>query len=477
LRINSLLIVDGIRTYQKIGESPYPARIQFTLILMEFTQPNVKSIRDQLIKGTASSFIIQIGFAGLSFITAVVLARLLGTESYGAYANAMAWVGIFGVFASFGFGSLLVRDVAILRSQGDYAELKGFLRYSNSFVFGFSIFLGLVVLVIARITYYSPDKEIMRQSLWIASLLIPLTALTSLKQSATRGLEHIAHSMLPDLIIRPMLILACVIAIYYFWPGGLNALTAMAISVLAAFITFSLSSFWLQGFLPVEVSQVQPKYKVRVWLTAAFPMLVYVGLQILIAQTSTVMLGLERSAEDVGLFAVAFRVSTLLTFFMGAVQSVLGPMMARLHANGEKKRLQEILTLTVRVSFLLTLLLSLVILFGSDYILSVFGSKFIIAKVALGILILGNLIDIASGSPALLLVMTGHERSVAIVFTIIAFVNVLLNALLISPYGFEGAAVASIISLILSRLILSIYALNNLHLNTTIFSFLSFRSL
>jgi O-antigen/teichoic acid export membrane protein len=421
-------------------------------------------------RGSISSFLIQSSFAALSFISAVVLARLLGTENYGAYANAMAWVGVFGVIASFGFGSLLVRDVAILRSQSKWAELKGFLRYSNGFVLGFSLLLSLMVMIIAWGIYSSPDKEIMRVSLWCASFLIPLTALATLKQSAIRGFENIVQSILPDMIIRPILILVGVYVIKFFFPFQLNAFSAVLMSVFAALITFCLSSYWLNCLLPSEIIQSKATYAVKTWMNSAFPMLVFVGLQILISQTSIVMLGMQKSAEDVGIFSVALRIATFLTFFIAAIHTVIGPIMARLYANGEKQRLQDILTITVRVSFLATALLGLLILFGSDFILSIFGQEFLAAKVALGILVFGNLADIATGSPALLLVMTGHEREVAIVYVIFAVINIILNGILISSYGYEGAALASVISVVVSRAILAAYSLNKLKLNPTVFS-------
>ena len=43
-----------------------------------------------IVRGSASSFLIQVGFAGLSFITTTVLVHLLGLDGYGAYSNAVA---------------------------------------------------------------------------------------------------------------------------------------------------------------------------------------------------------------------------------------------------------------------------------------------------------------------------------------------------------------------------------------------------
>ena len=92
---------------------------------MEITEPQTNSLRAQIINGTASGFLIQIGFAGLSFITTIVLVRLLGSEGYGAYSNAFAWVNILASLGLFGFNSLLLRDMAILKAQNKLAINQG----------------------------------------------------------------------------------------------------------------------------------------------------------------------------------------------------------------------------------------------------------------------------------------------------------------------------------------------------------------
>ncbi len=428
------------------------------------------SERATVAKGTASSFLIQGGFAGLSFILATVFARLLGPDGYGAYANAIAWTNVLGTFASFGFGALLVRDVAILQSQSRWGDLKGFLKYSIGFVVVFSLILMLVQIIGAQMFFNSPEKEIMRQALWIGVFLIPLSALTIVIRSALRGLEQVTRSMLPDLILRPISILVVVLFWGYLFPDSVNVFSVLLISVVVTLLTVVLSSVWFRLFLPVEVQKVMPTYQIRLWLKAAFPMLLYSGLQIFISQTSTLALGVKGSSQDVGLFSVAFRLSNLLTFFLGAVHIAMAPLMARLYANGESRRLQRILTLAVQASFFLTLLFSVFLILFSDSALAIFGIEFTQARVALIILVLANLVDAASGNPSLLLSMTGYEQTVAIIFSGIAIFNLALNFGLIPEYGFVGASWASLISLFVSRCVLTIYALKFVGINPTIFS-------
>ena len=153
------------------------------------SQPTAASggLRAHLIKGAAGSFVLQVGFAGFAFLNAIILARVLGAQGYGAFANAMAWVGLLTIPATFGFGILLVRDVAIYRAQYKWALLNGLLRFSNSFVLLLSVLLALVAAGIAGFIFSSPIQATLRLTLWFAMPLIPLFALSSLSESTLRG--------------------------------------------------------------------------------------------------------------------------------------------------------------------------------------------------------------------------------------------------------------------------------------------------
>ncbi len=425
-------------------------------------------LRTHLIKGAAGSFVIQVGFAGLAFLNAIILARLLGAGGYGAFANAMAWVSLLVIPATFGFGTLLVRDVAIYRSRGEWAALKGLLSFSNSFVLALSVLLTLVFLAVAGFVFSAPEQDMMRLSLWIAAPLVPLFALSNLRESATRGLEHVFRASLPGMIFRPGLLLIGIILIYLLWPNRLSAPAAMAINVGAAAAALAVGICWLRKVLPSEVKQAQPEYKAGFNLKAAFPMLIYGGMQIILGQTDIVMLGVMRSTEEVGLYAAASRLAYLLVYVMVAANIIMAPIMARLYTNGEKARLQKILTRAIRIAFLTVLPFGLLMIFLGENILIVFGHDFVAAKTALIILAVGRLVDVALGSAALVLSMTGYERIVAVTFTSIVLINVILNGFLIPRYGIEGAAFASIISLVVGKLFLSSYIRSRAGLRVTV---------
>lgn len=431
---------------------------------------NTDNLRSHLLRGAAGSFVVQIGFAGLSFINALVFARMLGPEGYGAYANAIAWVTMIVIPASFGLGTSLIREVAIYYSQKEWASLKGILRFANSFVIALSVLFAIIYIIVTGMIFSKADQMILRSCLWIAAPLIPLFALIGLNEASLRGLEYVVRARIPNMIIRPGFLLAGVIIVYVLWPDRLDPQLAMVVNVGTSILAFTIGLIWLRNRLPANLKFVLPQYEVKSWLVLAFPMLIYGGMQVALGQAGTIVLGALSGAKDVGLFAASSRLAYFLTFVTISFETILAPIMARLYKNGEIKRLQNILTRAVRISFLAVLPLGLIMIIANKTLLSIFGSEFNDADIALNILVIGRLIDIALGSGALALAMVGYERTVAKTFAGMFVINVFLNIALIPQFGLNGAAFASIVCVIITDFLLSIFAMKKAGLKVTIFA-------
>ncbi|MCP4932962.1 MAG: oligosaccharide flippase family protein, partial [bacterium] len=300
--------------------------------------PPIGRLRTRLIKGAVGSFGLQVGFAGLAFLNAIILARVLGAEGYGAFSNAMAWVSLLTIPATFGFGILLVRDTAIYRSQGKWALLKGLLRFSNRIVLVLSIVLALSAAVLAGFLFSLPTQTLMRHTVWVALLLLPLFAMYNLRQATMRGLEHVIYARLPGMIVRPGLLFVGIVSLYYFLPARLSAPAAMMANVGAGVVALTLGVLFLHKLFPMEAKEASSEYTPRPWLKAAFPMMVYGGAQILLGQTDIVMLGVMRSEQEVGFYTAANRLAFLLVYVVMAAETILAPTISRLYSNNERKQ-------------------------------------------------------------------------------------------------------------------------------------------
>jgi len=429
----------------------------------------VNSLRYQILKGTASGFMIQAGFAVLSFVTVTILARLLSLEDFGAYSNAFAWVNILAVLGTFGFNSLLLRDMAILRTQNKWALMKGFLRFSDGLIIAISMILMFILWGIAGILFATPEKVQLRFALWLAAPLIPLYALIYIRQAAMRGLEQVTRAMLPDSIIRPALTLAVILGAHFIFPDFIDSRVVILLSVIVTVIAVLISLLWLQNMLPAGLNEIQPDYQAKEWIKAAAPMFVIGCTQIFIGQLPTVMLGVLSNARSIGFYAVASRVANLLIFLPMVVGIVVGPMIARLYSSGERIRLQNIIKKTNRLTFALTFLLSVFMFVFAKNILSIFGPEFKNANNALTLLIMGYLIDTGLGMSILTLMMTGHEHEVARYQAGFTVLLVVLCIVLIPSRGYEGAAIAFMTVMVISRFVFVFLAKKHVEINTSIF--------
>ena len=110
------------------------------------------------------------------------------------------------------------------------------------------------------------------------------------------------------------------------------------------------------------------------------------------------------------------------------------------------------------------------ILFGKWFLL-LFGNGFIKGVTALSILSIGQIVNAATGSVCILLVMTGYERDAVAGIGVSVVINIIMNVLLIPKWGIIGAAISTAFSLILWNILLTIWVYRKPGINSTFVGF------
>jgi O-antigen/teichoic acid export membrane protein len=172
------------------------------------------------------------------------------------------------------------------------------------------------------------------------------------------------------------------------------------------------------------------------------------GLGVVNTQTDIILLGILRSPTDAGVYRVASRGAEFIEFVLLAVNAPLAPMMARLYARGEGRRLQRMITSSARMITLLSAPVALGLIVFADGFLGLFGGEFVQGRGALTILAAAQLVNAFFGSVAMALTMTGHERDTLRGLLLAAVLNVSMNFAFIPLFGTIGAAIATATSII-----------------------------
>ena len=412
-------------------------------------------------RGAVFTFGLRIVSTGLTFATSLVLTHLLGTKGYGTYATALEWLTFLTVPTALGMDRFMVREVAIFRAQGKWDKLRGFLRWGNLAVLTSSLVVAGVGALF--VTYTIRDRDTLRLSLYLILAALPLMSLTTLRQAAMRGFDHIVGGQWPELVLRPLLIITLSVSAWVLLPRfSVQFSTPWAVGALctATLIAFSVGAYLLARVLrnaPVAVSSYE-----RSWFKTALPFMLISGMYVLNARTSILMLSALGTQTDVGLYQIASRGADFIAMVLLAVNTAFAPLLARLYAQNKQQQLEHAVARSTRTITLVSLPIALAFIFLGGVFLSLYPSDFSAARTTLTILSIGQLINAATGTVAMLLNMTGHERDTALVVGMSAVANIALNLLLIPRLGLEGAAIATALGTLAWNVLLSYFVYKRL---------------
>jgi len=406
------------------------------------------SLRGQLLRSGAGSVVLKLTNIALGLALGIALARGLGPEGYGVYAFAFAVTTLLAIPVQLGLPTLLVREIARYHYRQDWGLMRGLLARADHV----AVVVTLAVVPVAGVVAWLllGDSETARLQLetflW-AFALVPLIALGNIRGAAIRGLGGVIQGQVPEIVMRPGLLMLFVAAAWY--AELLSPVSAMALHVASGGLALLSGLYLLRGRLPAPSRGVQPGYDDAAWMRGLLPLSLMSGAKVIFDHTDIVMLGWLGTMEELGLYRVALQGSNLVAFGMLAVNMVVAPQFARLYEAGDTPKLQRLATLSARVVFTLTLPIGLGFIFFGEWILGFFfGTRFVESTTALSLLSAGQLLSTVMGSVVLLLTMSGHERYALRGQIMATGVNILLNGVLIPTYGIEGAAVATATSVV-----------------------------
>jgi O-antigen/teichoic acid export membrane protein len=425
------------------------------------------SLKSRLIQGGLGSGLIQAVNRLLALALGVALARGLGPDGYGVYAYAFAIMGLLMVVAEAGVPTLLMREVAASQARSEWGLLRGCLRRGTQLVALTASIVSLLGLVVLWWFADSLRTDVL-YSMLLMLLVLPLTVLCKTLAHAMLGLHRAVVGQAADMLLRPLLVLLILAIVFLMWPEYRKPQIAMFVQLLVALVVLIFAVLVMQRLLPANARKADPEYKSGQWLKSALPFAIIGGAGIINNQADIIMIGWFLDSEDVGFYRVAIQGAGLVAFGLQAFNAVVAPQFSRLFANGDMHRLQRLVTSSARAILAVALpLAGIFVLAGDVIVVWVFGKEYAAVYQPLAILAVGQMINAGFGSVGFLLNMTGHEGITARILWQTAIVNVVLNALLIPPFGTAGAAMASAFSLIMWNALLYIQVRKRLGLNSS----------
>jgi O-antigen/teichoic acid export membrane protein len=397
---------------------------------------------------------------GLSFCLTttyqVVVARALGVDGFGLYVLALAVSSFLAEASDLGLDYGVLRFGAIARGAGDLDRLRAVIRRGllGAFAAG-SLASGLLIAAAAPVAR-AFDKPGMLPLLVPLALAIPFTGTTEVARAALQSMGRAAPSVASDSLITPGLRLGMVLVALHVAAGPRQVVVAYAITeMLALLATLGMLGRILsrQDRPSQRRSRSGTKTRTQGLFRYSLPMSLNRLILYTNNMTEVLVLGLLQPAGPVGVFGVARRLSMLVGSLLTSISVLFNPMVADLHHKRHHTELDRLFKTATRWLFTVGFPLCLIeVLFARD-LLHVFGEGFSSGALALAILALGQLVNIGTGTVAGLLAMIGRARMSLLNSAFFLGLSLVLDVLMIPPWGILGAAIANATSLAVVNLL------------------------
>ena len=365
----------------------------------------------------------------LAFAASVYLARVLGADGYGVIAVALGVTLYLHSIVDFG-----VETMGVQRVAGDpprAGDIVGvFLpgRLATALIAG-GVTAGAALL-------FLPDLEGRVISLFMLTL-IPVALST---RWVHLGLERTGAVALSR-VAGEFTVLALVLAF-------VQGLERVALVPVLQFVGDALAIAWLWIRLGPAGVQVVPRWdrsRLSAWVKSAWPLVGHALLGLVIFNSDLLFLRGFRGRVEVGLYAAAYAlVSFLLNVGWTYAQSLL-PTLTRLdREGGDAASLFQTAFAQVFVVILPVAVGGAMV--SAPLILVVFGEEYAAAGAALAVLVWSVPLSLARSLSIVSLISRDRQDLVLRTTTSSAVVNLILNILLIPPFGLMGAAAATVIT-------------------------------
>ncbi len=388
-------------------------------------------------------FIETFAFQLMTFISSILLARILGTALLGRYRLGLVVIQLLGVLSIMGFDRGLMRYIPIF-SLNDLGKTKKLILNSLSISLVLTIILSALLYIysplLAEKLFHAPE---MIQVLRVFSFYLPIYTISFLGSATFNGFKRADLGSHVKNILAPIIFILF-LSIIILLNGKLIEVIYARIFSMIIVIGLIVILFTKNFSEVIKVTSV--RFDFKCYFNYSFSFLAIGLLYFFIGYVDILMLGYFMDLEEVGVYSIVVNISMLCIFGLHAVNVIFGPNISELYSTGDMKNLERLFkTLTKWIFYLSFFCFTFIVIFRNE-LLNIFGPAFIAGGNALLILTFGQLFNALTGSTGTILLMTGRQKWEVINSCAIIILNISLNLILIPILGIVGAAMATAIS-------------------------------
>lgn len=369
----------------------------------------------------------------LSFMSNVILIRIISKTDYGIYANADNLLGLFCIFEGFGMASTFLQ----FGSTSEGEKKKAIWSFCFYFALGVQIILAIVIIGVSSSVKFSiPGTEVL---LMLMAFLPIVRTIRDMQQiylrTEFRNKEFAKSNTLSTVVT---VLFACTFSLVFKTKG----------MILSSYLSGIVSIFYLM----IKCNVAFPKIRNNLKIKDKLKLIKFAAVCVINNSTASIMylldtfvLGIVIASGDVtASYKVASKIPNALAFIPSCVMTYIYPYFAK-HKDEKEWCIKNYMIVVVTFGVFNLCLSGMLIIFAPQIIDIIFGKVYLDAVIPFQLLCLNYFVYASFGTLSGQLLVSQEKLGFNTFTGIISSItNTALNLILIPKYSSVGAAVATV---------------------------------
>ena len=434
----------------------------------------------ELLKGSGISFAFKILGMGFGYIFTILLTRNYGAKVMGIYALSLVVLQVGTIIGRLGMDTTVLRFVAEYNSQNKKDMINEIYKKIIKLITPISFAISVAVFFLSPyIAHYFFHKDYLSNYFRIIAIGIVPYVLFIINSESLRGLKKIKeYAFLQNMGVSFVASILLGLSLFIIK----NDYIPVTIYIISLFLMSLLSFFlWFKKFNFINFSSNTKLFETQTLslnpnnlslgnnphiipykniLSISTPMLISGSLGVFLGLIDITILGIFKTSSAVGIYSVVVKLSSVVILSLVTINTIAAPKYAEFWSKGDKQGLLKIARQSTKIIFWISSPILLAIIIFPNYILGFFGQGFRTGEMALIMMVFGQFINAISGSVGYILEMTGFQIFTQNIMIASVIINIILNLLLVPKFSINGAAFASMITLVFWNLTMGLKVKN-----------------
>ena len=398
------------------------------------------------------SFGVLLLFAFTLFIT-----NFFTAENVGRYDFVRSTLMILGGLALMGTNQSIIYYSGLLKARKSIESIRPIYFKMLRIIISFSlIILGLFLCLFNESTKTKIFNSTESYTLILKSIFtLIFFSTTMLNIDTIRALQNTILSEMYRSLFRyiPVFIFAIILIQY-------NQQTYLVEAYLLGFVLLSVFSGikvinMLAGLK--KVNKESKKFSIREIFKTSAPMALSAIAYFIMQSIDIIILSVYEGFDQIAYYSVSVKLAMVTTLALMSVNIVIAPRIAEIFEKKNMNDMQLLIKHSTRIIFFISICFLSVLFLFSEQILNMFGEDYSQANTALIFLLAAQFFNSISGPGAIYLNMTGRQTTLNKILILGLTINIALNFYFIPNEGINGAAKATLTSLIIWNSITTVY--------------------